>query len=413
MNATVRKAHFMRRASFGATLDELHSSIGNIELLGHWLENRQAVSVPSLGPISQGKERGQQVRRFGNWLLGQMVTAANPLQEKMANFWRDHFVVALRGIGIPQLLSDYEIRLRTHALGDFQDLLWNVTASPAMLVYLNNAQNRAGKINENYSREVMELFTLGRGQYTEKDIQEGARALTGWTIRRDRTDGTVEAIFVPRCHDRGVKTYLGRKGNLKPEDVVEILANHPSTAKSIAAKLWSNFVYPNPEPAIVQHLAGIYKQKNRSIKAVVEAVFSSPEFYSPKAYRSHLKTPIYFAIGTLRQLQIQADYTRVLGALRSMDQMPYNAPTVKGWPQDEGWLTAPSLLTRLNLAQKLAQDYSDDGGFNCDPNRFTKEDLVALLLDGKADTNLRSNFKDLSTREVTALILSSPTYQLA
>jgi uncharacterized protein (DUF1800 family) len=310
------------------------------------------------------------------------------------------------------LLTDYEKRLRTYALGDFRELLWQVTTSPAMLSYLDNAQNQAGKINENFSREVMELFTLGQGQYTEKDIQEGARALTGWLIKPDRTAGTAEALFVTRRHDAGVKTFLGRTGKFKTEDVVEILANHPSTARLIGSKLWSSFAYNDPEPAIVDRLAQVYKQSDRNIRAVVEAIFNSPEFYSPKAYRSHIKTPIYFIVGSLRQLQIKADFDKLQGSLRAMGQFPYNAPSVKGWAGDSGWLTAPSLLTRLNLAQQLTRDYGDDGGFEFNPDRFSNSDLVTLLLDGQADPSLIQSFAGLSPREVAALIVSSPTYQL-
>jgi uncharacterized protein (DUF1800 family) len=416
MDKMEQKAHFWRRASFGATLEELNSSVSNTELLQRWLQNNQSnqvIAVPNLGPAMKGKGRRNQFLAFGDWLLKQMVTPSNPLQEKVTNFWRDHFVVAMNKISFPHLLTDYEQRLHTHALGDFRELLLSVTTSPAMLSYLDNARNRAGKLNENYSREVMELFTIGRGNYTEKDIQEGARALTGWLIKTDRESGVTAVNFLPRRHDRGNKTFLGHSGNLKTEDVVDILANHPSTAKLIAAKLWSTFVYANPEPAIVQRLAEVYKRSDRNIKAVVEAVFTAPEFYSAKAYRSRLKTPMYFVIGTLRQLQVKADTVRAIASLRSMGQVPYNAPTVKGWPQDAGWLTAPSLLTRLNLAQQIVKDGDDDTGFEYDAQRFTTNDLVTLLLDGKADPSLRNALNGLSPREATALILSSPTYQLA
>ncbi|PZO41905.1 MAG: DUF1800 domain-containing protein [Pseudanabaena frigida] len=413
MDTLVKKAHFLRRASFGSTLAELNSSTSNTELLDKWLREQPIINTPNLGSVEKGIERRNQALKFSDWLVNQAIAAPNPLHEKITNFWRDHFVVSIKKIRFPQLLTDYETRLRKYALGDFRDLLWNVTTSPAMLSYLDNAQNRAGKINENYSREVMELFTIGRGQYSEKDIQEGARALTGWIIKPDRQMGIVESIFMPRRHDAGVKTYLGKKGNFKTEDIVDILANHPSIAKTIGHKLWSTFVYPNPESEIVDRLAMVYKNSDRSIKTVVEAVFTSPEFYSAKAYRSRLKTPIYFMIGTLRQLEIKADTVKVMGGLRSMGQVLYNAPTVKGWSDDSGWLTAPSLLTRLNLAQQMTQDYGDDGGFDFDPKNLTAKELVDLLLDGNAEPSLLSAFQGLSIRESAALILSSPTYQLA
>jgi len=413
MDTFVKKAHFLRRTSFGGTLEELNSSSQTSQLLAQWLQENEVVSVPDLGAIEQGKDRHEQLLKFKEWLFNQMISAQNPLQERITNFWRDHFVVSIKKIAIPQHLTDYEVRLRENALGDFRELLWNVTISSAMLSYLDNAENHSGKINENYSREVMELFTIGRGNYSEKDIREGARALTGWIIKRHNEIGKIESIFRSHRHDNGTKTYLGKSGNLKTEDVVDILANHPETAKNISRKLWQTFVYANPEPVIVERLAKVYQNNNRSIKAVVEAIFTSTEFYSQQAYRSHLKNPIYFMLGSLRQLEIKADYMKVLGGLRAMGQVPYNAPTVKGWSQDSGWLTAPSLLTRLNLAQQMTQDYGDDGGFEYQPKCISSNELIKLLLDGKAGAGLLDNCKGLSLREVTALILSSPSYQLA
>ncbi len=411
MDRIVQKGHFLRRAGFGATLDELNSDISPEMLLSKWLNESPVLNVPAPLPIVK-KGKQDQSREMWRWLLKQIVSANNPLHERMVNFWRDRFVVSLRKIGRAQFLLDYERRLRTYAMGDFQELLMQVTTSPAMLNYLDNGQNQAGKINENYSREVMELFTLGQGQYTEKDIQEGARALTGWQVKLRPEMGIADVTFVKRRHDDGVKNYLGHSGKLSTQDVVEILANHPSTARKLAVDLWSTFAYANPEPAIIDRLAKVYQQNNRSIRAVVAAVFNSPEFYSTKAYRSHLKTPLYFVLSSLRQLQIGADSDRVIGDLRAMGQVPYNAPSVKGWQGDQGWLTAPSLLTRLNVAQQFTKEYGDDGGFNFNPDRYSAKDLVTVLLDGNSD-RLEEQFTGLSKREIAALILSSPIYQLA
>jgi uncharacterized protein (DUF1800 family) len=412
MDTILQKAHFMRRASFGATIAEIQNGIKPNDLLRNWLATNPSIQVPEIGGMPKGKERQQQANKLGDWLITQLITAPNPLHERITNFWRDHFTVSMRQVQFPQLISDYEKRLRTNALGDFQELLWSVTTSPAMLRYLNNGQNRVGRINENYSREVMELFTLGRGNYTEKDIQEGARALTGWVNLPNNQTGKLSSIFALRRHDRGIKSYLGKQGNLKTEDVVEILANHPSTAKTIVTKLWTTFAYANPEPKIVQSLANTYTKSQRNIAKVVEAIFTSPEFYSTKAYRSHLKSPIYFMVGTLRQLEIKADYGKVLQSLRSLGQIPYNAPTVKGWTEDAGWLTAPSLLSRITLAKQLTKDYSEDSGFGYNA-QLSANELFTLLLDGQPDSVLRTAANGLSMRELTALILSSPTYQLA
>jgi uncharacterized protein (DUF1800 family) len=425
MDTATQKAHFYRRASFGATQEELGSSAKPKELLERWLEAKPPMTnAPERERPEESKPfemnqklKGMQLRAqsiaLGQSLLEQMATAPNPLHERVVNFWRDHFVVSIRKFNLPHFMADYDKRLRTYALGDFQELLWSVTTSPAMLRFLDNTQNRVGNPNENYSRELLELFTLGRGQYTEKDVQEGARALTGWMIHPLDYVGKTEAMFVPRRHDNGLKNYLGRQGNLKAEDVVEIVSNHPSTARMLARKLWSEFIYPNPEPPIVQRLANVYRSKNRNIQALIHAIFTSPKFYSAKAYRSRLKNPLYFTIGALRQLEIQADYRKVLSSLRAMGQVPYTAPTVKGWPDDQGWLNAPSLLTRINLAQQLTQDTGDEGGFIYDPEKFSAKELAALLLDGAVPPTLRSPLQGLSARESAAFLLASPLYQLA
>jgi uncharacterized protein (DUF1800 family) len=425
MDAFTQKAHFFRRASFGATQQELGSAAKPKELLEHWLEDKQPMATPLAREMPEEPkpfEMDKKLKRqqlhvqgmaLGQNLLEQMVIAPNPLHERVVNFWRDHFVVSVKKFNLPHFVADYDRRLRTYALGDFQDLLWSVTVSPAMLRFLDNTQNRVGNPNENYSRELLELFTLGRGPYTEKDVQEGARALTGWVINPLDYVGKTEARFIPRRHDDGLKTYLGRQGNLKAEDVVEIVSNHPSTARRLAHKLWSEFVYPNPEPPIVQRLANVYRSKNRNIQALIHAIFTSPEFYSAKAYRSRLKNPLYFTIGALRQLEIQADYRKVLASLRAMGQVPYSAPSVKGWPDDEGWLNAPSLLTRINLAQQFTQDYGDEGGFIYEPEKFSAKELATLLLDGAVPPTLRSSLQALSARESAAFLLASPLYQLA
>jgi uncharacterized protein (DUF1800 family) len=418
MDTLTQKAHFWRKASFGATLAELNNPSSPSALLQTWLKDTPSPTVPTLSPINTRDRQqitrllAQQRREFSKWLIEQMVAAVNPFHEKMVNFWRDHFVVAIAKVRFPLLLIDYEQRLRQHALGDFQELLWQVTTSPAMLVYLDNLQNRRGKINENYSREVMELFTIGRGNYTEQDIQEGARALTGWLLRRDPSQGTATAQFVARRHDPTAKIFLGKRGNFKTEDIVEILANHPATPKLLANKLWKTFAYANPEPAVIERLAIAYHKNQRSIGAMMETLFNSPEFYSAKSYRSQLKTPIYFMVGSIRQLGIKAQPERILAALRTMGQIIYNPPTVKGWADDSGWYTAPSLLARFNLAQSMTGKYEDDNGFDFDAARYSRQDLVNLLLDGKLDPTIETAGRNLDTREFAALLLSAPIYQL-
>lgn len=409
-----QRAHFLRRATGGATLAELNSNVAPATWLSRWLNTVTPPQLPELPPSNNDPKLLRELRQqLLNWILTQTITAPNPLQERIVNFWRDYFVISLRKTNNPYMVADYERRLRTYGLGDFQELLFQVTTSPAMLHYLDGRQNRKGNINENYSRELKELFTIGRGNYTETDVQEGARALTGWGVATNRQAGTVTSVFRPGQHDNGSKTYLGKTGNFKTEDVVAILANHPQTGRNLATRLWSTFVYPNPEAAVIDRLAGVYQQNNRSIGKLIEAIFTSPEFYSDRAYRSQIRTPQEFMVGSLRQLEVQADPRRVGNALRSMGQPFYNPPTVRGWSGDQGWLTAPSLLTRLNLARRITLSTGDASGFQFDREQFTKEDLLALLLDNNPGQSIGGNTNNLSIGEFAALLLSTPLYQLA
>ncbi|MEO0852464.1 MAG: DUF1800 domain-containing protein [Cyanobacteria bacterium J06648_11] len=427
MDSALRTSHLYRRLSFGATLPELEAKASPQERLAGWLENPPSLpGLPIFEPISRDRnatpaERQHrrltirtQARALGGWLLEQRVTAENPLHEAIAGFWRDHFVVSFQKFNLPAFVGDYDLRLRTHALGDFRDLLWSVSTSPAMLLYLDNQQNRAGNLNENFSREVLELFTVGAGNYTETDIQEGARSLTGWTIDfRELMAGRVTSTFRRWRHDTGEKTYLNRSGRLQAEDVVEILANHPSTAHTLSEKLWSYFAYPDPEPELVQRLAEVFTQSDRNIAVWVEAAFSQPEFWSDRAYRNRVKSPLAFVLGAIRQLEIEADYPRVLQSLRSLGQVPYTAPSVKGWPESEGWLDTRGLLGRLDLARQMTREASDDTPYRFAPGAIAIADLKTLLLDGDSPAGWTSTATDLPVRDVAAAYLSSPLYQLA
>ncbi|MEN9204315.1 MAG: DUF1800 domain-containing protein [Thermostichales cyanobacterium SZTDM-1c_bins_54] len=410
----MERGHFWRRLTGGGRAAELHSTVPLAVLWQGWLHQTQPpVSYPDL-TLAGGEalkptvHRRLQLQRFFEWWTTQKIQAVNPLHERMVDFWRDYFTVSAR-MGPVAALLDYEQRLRTHALGDFQELLWSVSTSPMMLIYLNNGENRRGHLNENFSRELLELFTVGPGHYTEQDIQEGARALTGWRLVRAEP-GQISSDFFPKRHDPGSKTYLGRTGTWKPEDIIDILANHPATGQRLGYKLWSTLVYPNPEPEIVTHLSQVYQGSRRQIPAVLEAIFTHPAFFSPRAYRSRVKSPQEFLMGSLRALEIEFEPQKVLLSLRQMGNHPYGAPTVKGWP--DSWVTTTSLLNRLSLAQDLTAEWGNDGGFAFAPEKFGQEELLRLLLDGEEPAGLSQDWRRLDRREQAAVLLSSPVYQL-
>jgi uncharacterized protein (DUF1800 family) len=305
----------------------------------------------------------------------------------MADFWFNHFNIDWRKGADKWMLTDYEMNhIRPHVLGRFKDLLLATAKSPAMMFYLDNFQsmspdaeipgmrrrggrraqvpqqlrNRQRGINENYARELMELHTLGvDGGYTQKDVQEVARAFTGWTIDRPRQSGSF--IFRPFMHDQNEKMVLGQKipagGGMKDgEAVIEILARHPNTAKFISTKLVRRFVSDNPPASLVNRVADVYRKTGGDIREMLRAILTSAEFFSQEAYRAKIKSPFELAASALRALDANVVNTLQLGQFISKMGQPlyqYQAPT--GYPdRAEQWVNTGALLERLNFGLALS-----------------------------------------------------------
>jgi uncharacterized protein (DUF1800 family) len=220
------------------------------------------------------RERREKALELKAWWIEEMRTTPSPLTEKMTLFWHNHFVSGEQKVRSPQLMYRQNRLLRVHALGNFATLLHAVARDPAMVIYLDSASNRKAQPNENFAREVMELFTLGEGHYTERDVKEAARAFTGWSLDRD----TGEFLFRRGQHDEGVKTVLGREGNLGGEDVLDLLLAHPRTAEHVVEKLWREFVSPLPEAAEVKRVARAYRESGYDIKVALRALLTSDAF---------------------------------------------------------------------------------------------------------------------------------------
>jgi uncharacterized protein (DUF1800 family) len=242
--------------------------------------------------------------------------------------------------------------LRANALGNFGVLLHAIARDPAMLVYLDSVQNRKGAPNENFAREVMELFTLGEGHYVEQDVKEAARAFTGWSLDRD----TGEFVFRRALHDGGEKTVLGSSGRFDGDAVLDLLLARPETAQHIVAKLWREFVSPDPDPRETARIARRFRESNYDIRAALALILTSDAFYAPGNRGVLVKSPVDLVVGTLRQLEVTpAEALPFAIAAAGMGQNLFAPPNVKGWPGGEAWINTTTLLARKQFLARLTR----------------------------------------------------------
>jgi len=278
--------------------------------------------------------------------MDQMATSPGQLREKMALFWHGHFACRTRRPDDSLALLN---TIREKALGKFSDLLLAVSQEPAMLQFLNNQQNRKEHPNENFAREVMELFTLGRGHYTEIDVKEAARAFTGWGY-----DGQSRFVFRERQHDAGLKTLLGQTGNWGGQDALRIILKQPAASTFIVTKLYRFFVHDVPDPARIAPLAAAFRQSDYNVRDLLERLFSADWFYAPANRGNLIKSPVALVAGLRRTLNLQvANDKQLLSYQKALGQTLFMPPNVAGWPGGRAWIDSSSLLLRLQLPSIL------------------------------------------------------------
>jgi hypothetical protein len=290
-----------------------------------------------------------ETRRVANWWADRMVATNRPLQEKMALFWHGHFASGEDKVRDYRKMLGQVLLFQQHAVGNFGTLLSAVTRDPAMLVYLDAGQNVKGRPNENFGRELMELFTMGVGNYTEHDIREAARAFTGWR------DDDLGFHIDEAKHDDGDKTVLGRTGPLRGQDVLDIIVAEPATARFIAGKLYRFLVREDLSPGFQDQLGALLQSHNYSIAPFLRTVFLSRDFYSQASMGTHIKGPVELIVSTYRRLGLTTlpgvpDFHTVSTEL---GQSLLNPPTVAGWSQGRAWITPGSLLARGNFARAV------------------------------------------------------------
>ena len=384
-------AHLYRRAGFGASPAELDVAVGRgydatLESLLSPSDDHDAAD-DDLSQIQFDLAKLDDAQR---WWLVRMRYTSRPLIEKMTLFWHGHFATAVSKVGVKQLtlMRQQNDLFRSRALGNFHDLLLAVSQDPAMLIWLDGRQNHRNAPNENYGRELMELFTMGVGNYTEDDVKAAAHAFTGWTINKD-----FQYVFNGGDHDSGSKTFLGKTGNFNGDDIINTLVAQPATAKFLATKLVRFFVSDPPNPGLVSAAAGAYLNSNYDIRTVLRTLFKSDEFLSADAYHSLVKSPAEFVAGTLRTLDIGTDGTGLPGIMRSLGQDLFNPPNVAGWPAGESWIATNTMLARDNMANAIAVAGKSESGLLANvpallnlPSSTGASDLVdgltTLLVDG-------------------------------
>lgn len=450
--------HLLWRAGFGPginQLEDLHKKDIKSLLNDLFREetflyvNYDTPDIPETGDYmmndqtpAEKKKEMQRISRLQNEelnlnFLNKMVNSKEQMREKMAFFWHGHF--ASRVVN-PKFNRQILNVIRKNAFGNFKDLLFEVSQAPAMLNFLNNQQNKKDHPNENFAREVMELFTIGRGNYTEKDIREGARAFTGWGSDK-------EGNFKERknLHDEGSKTFLGKTGNFTGTDVLNIILEQKATAKFITTKIYKFFVNENVDENIVKSLSESFYQSGYDIKKLMMDIFSGSWFYDKKNIGSRIKSPIELMAGMMRSLPMTIQnpenlivYQKLLG------QMLLYPPNVSGWPNGKSWIDSSTLMLRLQIPQiwsglrpldyRPKEDDDLDMGLKNNTNSLTKSfknpnitidwTRVEKIFNGKnvedyliqnsksLDMSSVKNFSDNSVKMNVINLMSTPEYQL-
>jgi uncharacterized protein (DUF1800 family) len=364
--------HFLNRTGFAASLTEIDAYTGLTR--GQAAEKvvaaarNVAVTPPPIWvtePITPASkvrdmtpEERQAELRMNNdraaelreWWFREMLNTPSPLTERMTLFWHNHFATSQQKVRLTKLIYTQNALLRNSAMGNFGYMLRQIARDPAMLIYLDNANSRREQPNENFAREVMELFSLGEGNYTEQDIKEMARAFTGWSVDRE----TGEFLFRRGAHDPGMKSIFGKKAYFEGDQALDLLLRRPETAQFITRKLWKEFVSPSPDTAEVNRIADVFRKSGYNISTLMKAILTTDAFYAAENRATLVKSPVEYVVGTMKQFDIQTSNLRpFVFASALLGQNVFAPPNVKGWPGGQAWINTATLLGRKQFIDRL------------------------------------------------------------
>jgi uncharacterized protein (DUF1800 family) len=446
-------AHLFRRAAFGVPPRAVGDETSSWELLQQAARGRREEAIERLVSGASGQEElnelmlsmGRRIatgarvtsmereplERLQGWWLYRMLHTPHPLLERMTLLWHNHFATSVAKIRSLALMFQQNQLLRRHALGKFRPFLLDMSRDPAMMVWLDSNSNVKGKPNENFARELMELFSLGVGNYTERDIREAARAFTGWSSQGD------QFVFQESQHDDGEKTVLGEKGKWNGEDIVRIVLERPVAGRFLARKLFREFINDQVEPpdALLEPLAAQLRG-SYDIGACLRTILNSQLFFSEHAYRQRIKSPVEYTIGLVRIFDGEVSTQGLAAAVNGLGQSLFEPPNVAGWKGGRTWLNSATLVARHNLAWRLLGGADPQFAEKLNPARLAQkyaakdrtkqaDFLLTLLIDNQIDPEARSKLLAFSTqkdakaktddemRAMAHTIALLPEYQLA
>jgi hypothetical protein len=463
-----RASHLLRRACFlptwteiksaaamqpGAAVDMLLQPVGTPAPPGSWVGEVQPEPTTAEETNAYRSQNASWLDALRAWWTERMVSSGMNITEKMTLFWHRHITTEAGIVLIPQYMYQQNALLRSYALGNFRDLMKDVNHDPAMLLYLDGAISVAGNPNENYGRELMELFTMGEGNYTEEDIKEAARCLTGWQLDEFTS---FDATFNPLYHDAGNKTFMGRTilgrssldGRFEGDEVVDIIFEDESVAKFICRKLYTFFVYDNDEAvdgAVVDALAQLLRDNEYDIKPVVETLLKSAHFFDAVNIGAMIKSPAVFESGLARQLAANPGGARLVADMKTLEEHLLYPPVVAGWEGYRTWISTTTYPYRKSFAERFITGQLPGGPSqtpvdvvawgksfdNASDANTLLDDILMLLLPVEVSTTRRDSYlqtmlggapvyewnidapnADTNLRNLLVRLVSAPDFQL-
>ncbi|GDY07758.1 MAG: DUF1800 domain-containing protein [Planctomycetota bacterium] len=413
--------HLLWRTGFGASADEIQQATQDgldktlDRLLSPPAESAEFGKADAL--LRQAAFDSGNIADLKTWWLHRMVASTNPLVEKLTLLWHNHFATSNAKVDSVSLMAAQNDLLRRESLGSFRPVLHGIAKDVAMLLWLDSNSNRKRHPNENFSREVMELFSLGVGNYSEHDIQEAARAFTGWYVR----DG--EFWFNAIQHDTGEKVVFTKRGNFDGGDVVELCLEHPACPRFLAFKLLRQFVEPSPSKEHIDALAARIRQHNFEWRPILRELFASRLFFSEPARQSIIKSPVELLLGAVRQLKGKPNLQAIAWLSAELGQDIFEPPTVKGWDGGRLWISSTTLIQRANFATALLKSnqlgsISFAGLRVEDDVNYFVELLLARDVGPDAVAELRQFMKnqtgdpEIRLRSLVQFMMQMPEYQL-